>query len=203
VTIVLTVAVIGFCLYIRYHYHKTEEGSRRLDEMMLELAMPDDSSLLLPRDTDGPTAVCFVKGYNGLGFHEVLAVPLLFGTHFENFVFAGVGVIGASRFKGREEIDNLRRHTEQGLRKYITLVNRRGYCAEYCYALGTDPIDELERLAHKLVQRFPRAVFFAAKRIFKQERFLDKVLHNQAAFTLERRLQFAGLQMVVLSVCAT
>jgi amino acid transporter len=201
-TVVLTAAVIGFCLYIRHHYRKTEKGSRRLDEVMMELAVPDDPSPLLPRDSDAPTAVCFVKGYNGLGIQLVLGVPLLFGTHFENFVFVAVGVIGSSRFKGREEIDNLRRHTEEELRKYIALVNRRGYCADYCYALGTDTIDELERLAHNLSQRFPRAVFFAAKRIFKQERFWHRVLHNQAAFTLERRLQFAGLQTVVLSVRA-
>jgi hypothetical protein len=201
-TVVLTAAVIGFCLYIRHHYHKTEKGSRRLDEMMLELAVPDDPSPLLPNDTDAPTAVCFVKGYNGLGIQSVLALPLLFGTQFENFVFVGVGVIGSNRFKGQEEIDNLRRHTEEGLRKYMTLVNRRGYRAEYCYTLGTDPIDELERLAHKLAERFPRAVFFAAKRIFEREHFWHKVLHNQAAFILERRLQFAGLQMVVLSVRA-
>jgi hypothetical protein len=146
--------------------------------------------------------VCFVKGYNGLGIQSVLAVPLLFGTHFENFVFGGMGVIGSSRFKGREEIDNLRRHTEEGLKKYIALVNRRGYCAEYCHALGTDPIDELERLAHEVARRFPRAVFFAGKRIYQRERLWHKVLHNQAAYTLERRLQFAGLQTVVLSVRA-
>jgi amino acid transporter len=202
-TVVLTATLVGLCLYIRRHYRKTEMGSRRLDEMMLELAVPDDPSPLLSRNPDAPTAVCFVKDYNGLGIQSVLAVPLLFGTQFENFVFVGVGVIGSSRFKGREDIENLQRHIEDGLRKYMALVNRRGYCAEYYYALGTDPIDELERVAHKLAERFPRAVFFATKRIFEQEGLWHKVLHNQAAFILERRLQFAGLQMVVLSVRAT
>jgi hypothetical protein len=147
--------------------------------------------------------VCFVNDYNGLGVQSVLAVPLLFGTQFENFVFVGLGVIDSSRFKGREEIENLRRETEESLKKYVALITQRGYYAEYCYTLGTDPIDELERLAHEVATRFPRTVFFAGKFIFKQERFWHKVLHNQAAFTLERRLQFAGLQMVVLSVRMT
>jgi hypothetical protein len=191
VTLVLTTAVIGLCLYIRHHYRKTEEGSRQLDDMMLELPLPDDPAPMLPKDTDAPTAVCFVNEYNGLGIQSVLAVPLLFGTHFENFVFVGAGVIDSSRFKGREEIENLRQHTEEGLKKYVALVNRRGYCAEYAYALGTDPIDELERLAYEVTKRFPRAVFFAAKRIFERERLWHRALHNQAAFTLERRLQFA------------
>jgi amino acid transporter len=202
VTLVLTTVVVGLCLSIRHHYRKAEEGLRRLDDMM-DLPVPDDPAPMPPRDTDAPTAACFVSDFNGAGIQSVLAVPLLFGTHFENFVFVGVGVIDSSRFKGREEIENLRRHTEESLGKYVTLVNRRGYCAEYRFALGTDPIDELERLAHEVTNRFPRAVFFAAKRIFPNERFWHKVLHNQAAFTLERRLQFSGLQMVVLSVRAT
>ncbi|TMA51667.1 MAG: hypothetical protein E6J80_13160 [Deltaproteobacteria bacterium] len=89
-----------------------------------------------------------------------------------------------------------------GLEKYVSFVKRQGYYAEYWCALGTDAIDELERLAHEVAKRFPRTVFFAGKLVFEQERFWHKVLHNQAAFTLQRRLQFAGLQMVVLPVRA-
>jgi amino acid transporter len=200
VTMVFTTALIAFCVAIRRHYRKTERGLRRFDELMMELPETGDSVPRTPLDTDAPTAACFVKDYNGLGIQSVLAVPLLFGTQFENFVFIGVGVIDSSRFKGLEEIENLREHTEQELKKYVALLNRRGYSAEYCYALGTDPIDELERLAHQVSKRFPRVVFFASKLIFQEEHFWHKVLHNQAAFTLERRLQFAGLQTVVLAV---
>ena len=112
-------------------------------------------------------------------FESVLAMPLLFGTRFENFVFVGMGLIGSSGFKGEGEIDNLRRHTEEQLKKYIALVNQRGNCAEYRYALGTDPIDGLERLAHEVAERFPRAVFFAGKQIFQRERLWHKVLHRR------------------------
>ena len=44
--------------------------------------------------------------------------------------------------------DNLRHQTEQSLEKYVSFVRRQGYYAEYWCALGTDAIDELERLAH-------------------------------------------------------
>lgn len=203
VTVVITSAVIAFCLYIHHHDRDAEKSLRRLDEIMLDLPLSTNPRPMPPCDTDAPIAVCFVNSYNGLGIQSVLAVPLLFGTQFENFVFVGLGVIDSSRFKGREEIENLRRETEESLKKYVALINQHGYCAEYYYALGTDPIDELERLAHEVIKRFPRAVFFAGKLIFKQERFWHKALHNQAAFTLERRLQFAGFQMVVLSVRVT
>jgi amino acid transporter len=199
ITVAIMTAVIGLCVFIHHHYQETEKSLGYLDEMILELGLGDDSIRMPPRDTDAPTAVCFVNGFNGLGVQSVLAVPLLFGTHFENFVFVSFGVIDSSRFKGREEIHNLRRHTEEGVKKYVALMNRRGYCADCCCAIGTDPIDGLERLAHEVANRFPRVVFFAGKRIFKDEHFWHRLLHNQAAFNLERRLQFAGLQMVVLS----
>jgi len=202
VTVVLTSAVIGLCLYIRYHYREAEKALRRLDDILLQLPLPDDPSPVPARDTNAPTAVFFVNGYNGLGIHSVLAVPRLFGTHFKNFVFVGVGVIDSSRFKGLGELENLRCQTEESLEKYVSFVKRQGYYAEYWCALGTDAIDELERLAHEVAKRFPRTVFFAGKLVFEQEGFWHKVLHNQAAFTLQRRLQFAGLQMVVLPVRA-
>ena len=202
VTVVLTSAVIGLCLYIRYHYREAEKALRRLDDILLQLPLPDDPSPVPARDANAPTAVFFVNGYNGLGIHSVLAVPRLFGTHFKNFVFVGVGVIDSSRFKGLGELENLRCQTEESLEKYVSFVKRQGYYAEYWCALGTDAIDELERLAHEVAKRFPRTVFFAGKLVFEQERFWHKVLHNQAAFTLQRRLQFAGLQMVVLPVRA-
>jgi amino acid transporter len=200
VTIALTTALVAFCLYIRHHYNRAERGLSRLDEMMMELPVARNDAPRAVLDPDAPTAACFVKDYNGLGIQSVLAVPLLFGTQFENFVVLGVGMIDSSRFKGIEEIENLRQHTEEGLKNYVGLLNQRGYRAEYCYALGTDPIAEMEQLAQQVAKRFPRVVFFGSKLIFRRERFWDKVLHNQAAFTLERRLQYAGLQMVVLSV---
>ena len=49
-------------------------------------------------------------------------MPLLFGTQFENFVVLGVGMIDSSRFKGVEELENLRQHTEEGLKNYVALL---------------------------------------------------------------------------------
>lgn len=202
VTVVLTSAVVGLCLYINRHYREVEQSLRRLDAVLLDLPLPDDLSPSPPRDTSAPTAAFFVNGYNGLGIHSVLAVPRYFGTHFKNFVFVGVGVIDSSRFKGREEIENLRHQTEANLQKYVTFVRRQGLYAEYWCAMSTDAIDELERLAHEVAKQFPRTVFFSGKLVFQQERFWHKVLHNQAASTLQRRLQFAGLQMMVLPIRA-
>jgi hypothetical protein len=66
--------------------------------------------------------------------------------------------------------------------------------------LGIDLIDELEKLSRSVAQDFPRSVFFAGKLVFEQENFLIRLLHNQTPFTLVQRLQFEGLDMMVLPI---
>jgi hypothetical protein len=200
VTVVVTAVVIGGCVYIRQHYRAAEQMLRRLDEALVDVPLPEEPPPAVARKPTAPTAVFFVNGYNGLGLHSVLAVPRLFRGCIQNFLFVSVGVIDSSRFKGHEELEALRQQTERELEQYVTFVKQQGYYGEYWYALGTDSVDELERLAHEVAKRFPATVFFAGKLIFRQERWLHKLLHNQTAFTLQRRLQFAGLQMVVLPI---
>ena len=84
----------------------------------------------------------------------------------------------------------------------MQLAGCGGLHAEYWYGLGTDAIEEVEKLCERVAQTFPRAVFFAGKLVFAEENLLTRLLHNQAAHTLQRRLQFKGLQMVVLPVRA-
>ena len=64
-------------------------------------------------------------------------------------------------------------------------------------------VAEAERLALQVSREFPRAVFFAGKLIFQEERFYQRALHNETAYSLQRRLQFAGLNAMVLPVRVT
>jgi hypothetical protein len=51
-----------------------------------------------------------------------------------------------------------------------------------------------------VAQQFPRTVVFAGKLVFQRERWFQRLLHNETAFQLQRRLQFAGLNAMVLPV---
>jgi hypothetical protein len=59
-------------------------------------------------------------------------------------------------------------------------------------------VDELERTCLAVVKEFPRATFFAGQLVFQQETWFQRLLHNQTAFALQRRLHFAGVTMVIL-----
>ena len=111
-------------------------------------------------------------------------------------------MIDSNKFKGTAELENLKASTEEMLQKYVKFVRQHGRHAEYWYALGTDAVDEIEELCARIHKTFRRTVFFAGKLVFSEENLLTRQLHNQAANTIQRRLQFKGMQMVVLPVRA-
>ena len=131
-----------------------------------------------------------------------MSIPRLFADHFKQFLFISVGVIDSSRFKGVDEVEHLKQTTEECLKKYVAFVQAQGLRADYRFKLGTETIDLLVDLCLQTGKEFPKAVFFSGKLIFAEETFLTRLLHNQAALTLQRRLQFAGLQSVVLPIRA-
>jgi hypothetical protein len=51
-----------------------------------------------------------------------------------------------------------------------------------------------------LVEEYPRAIFFMGKLIFKEEKWFHRVLHNETPNAIQRRLQFDGLQAIVLPI---
>src|SRR5207245_7620845 len=86
------------------------------------------------------------------------------------------------------------------LEKYVALVQRMGYYAEYRYTLGTDLIEELEGMCLDLVKEFRRPVVFAGQLVFQRENLFTRTLHRETAFSIQRRLQFAGVQVIILPI---
>ena len=202
VTLVVTGAVVALCFRIRRHYLEVQVHLRRLNAVMAALpAAP--AGPVRPVDKKAPTAVMLVGSYAGLGVHALLTVQRLFPGHFKNVIFLSVGVIDAAAMKGVAEVDRVRERTEAALKQYVDLAHRLGLAAEYRLAVATEPLPEAERLALEVSHDFPRSVFFAGKLIFKVERFYQRLLHNETAYALQRRLQFAGMNAMVLPVRVT
>jgi hypothetical protein len=66
--------------------------------------------------------------------------------------------------------------------------------------IGTEAVAVAERLCVEVAADYPRAVFFAGKLIFEREQIFQRLLHNETAYQLQRRLQFDGLNAMVLPV---
>ena len=203
ITLLATAAIIATCYFIRAHYRAVGRKVAVLNKELGALAdLPPVTPGESPREMDPAqaTAVVLVGGYGGLGLHTFLQIERTFPTHFRQAVFVSVGVIDSGTFKGVEEIDKLRATVSAGVEKYARFARDQGWAAESEMMIGTEAVAELDRLCREVALRFPRAVFFAGQLIFQRPSWRDRLLHNMTAFALQRRLQFAGLPMVVLPI---
>jgi len=199
VTLVTTALLIGVCFLVKRHYDHVKGNLRRLDDIAAALpAHPGADGELL--DPELPTAVLLVGGYSGLGLHQILAIHRLFPGTYANLMFLSVGVIDAATMKGVAEVDEVRRRTGEGLRRYVDLARRLGFRADYRMSVGTEAVAEAERLCMEVSREFQRSIFFAGKLVFQKERWFQRLLHNETAYQLQRRLQLAGLNAMVLPV---
>jgi len=197
--VVVTSALVGLCMVIKKHYRGVFERLKRLDAILQ--ALPSSGPMReLHIEKKKPTAVLLVAGFSGLGIHSLLTVVKLFPRYFHNVVFMSVAVVDSATFQGVEEVDRVQEETESALRKYVDLARRMGIPADYRISIGTEAVSECERLAGEVAREYERSIFFAGKLIFERERWWDRFLHNETAYVIQRRLQFAGLAMVILPV---
>jgi hypothetical protein len=199
VTLAITAALIGACALIRRHYDEVRGKIARVERILSDLpAEPGRSAPAL--DPKAPTAVLLVGGSAGLATHSLLTILRLFPNHFRNFVFVSVGVVDSAVFKEGAVVDEVRRDTKVLLDRHLETARRLGLAAEARASVGVDVQDEAVRLCGELRKEYPRAVFFAGKLIFEKEGLFDRFLHNDNAYGLQRRLQFDGLNAMVLPI---
>jgi amino acid transporter len=209
-TLVVTGLLIALCFGVKQHYGKVLQAIRGLD---VELADPLCNAEEMPSavtlgeapspgriEPSLPVAAVFVGGYGGLGRHALLTLLRMFPGHFKGVVFCSVAVIDSGNFKGIAEVHELERRVEHALDKYVQYAAWLGLPAERTFATGIEVAVEAERLANEVVKKFPRALFVAGQLIFDQDTFVTRALHNETAFMIQRRLQRAGVPMVVLPV---
>jgi amino acid transporter len=200
ITLLITSALILLCHAIHWQYDKTRQSLKSLDDTLINLPFVPDLHPTPALDRQAPTAAVIVRNFDGLGVHSLLSIPRLFPAYFKNVVFISVGVIDSSTFKGAEEIENLKRATEDNLKSFVEYANCLGWPAEYRFSVGVSLLDEIEKLCRSVAKDFPKVMFFAGKLVFEREHVLSRFLHNQTPYALERRLQFDGMHLIILPV---
>jgi amino acid transporter len=196
-TIAVTGFLVGTCFLIHRYYDYVRSRLKSLDESLGMIEVHGDPNLA-PPDPEQHTAVILVGGYSGLGVHTLLNAVRFVPNHFKNMLFISVGVVDSGNFKGVEELESLRKYVEGSLEKYVDLARRLGFPATSYMAIGTDVVDELEQICRVVHRDFPKSVVFAGQLVFQRETWYGALLHNQTAYSLQRRLQWDGVPMVIL-----
>ena len=203
VTVVITSLVIAQCLVIRRHYRSVAAVTDRLYEALADLPQPAKAAshpAVGPLDPAMPTAAVLVGSYGGVGIHTVLNIFRAFPGHFRNLVFLSVGVVDSGEFKGEHAVEDLRQRTEVMLERYVAFAAGLGVPATARHAIGTEAVAEAEALCRAVAREFPHAVFFAGKVIFQREKWYHRLLHNETALAIEKRLRWSGHTMVTLPI---
>ena len=210
-TLLVTGLLVFLCFGIKRHYARVVTAIRHLDT---ELPDPLLDPASVPRpglesaeggpaatiDPTKPVAVIFVGGYGGLGRHALLTLLRMFPGHFEGIVFCSVAVIDSGVFKGIDEVHELEKRTQGALAKYVKYAAWLELPAESTFGTGIEVAVEAEKIATELVHKYPKALFVAGQLIFDEDTFVTRALHNETAFMIQRRLQHAGVPMIVLPV---
>jgi amino acid transporter len=203
VTLVVTALTIVVCWFVRVHYRsvarKLGTVGNEMEAVVAEL--PDRPDPPAELDPELPTAVLLVGGYSGLGVSTLLQIDRIFPGQYRQIVFISAGVIDSGTFKGSEEMLSLEASVKHQLERYVDVARRKlGWAAEYDMIIGTEAVVEVERLCREVHLRYPRAVFFAGNLIFMRPTWWTRLLHNETAHSIQRRLEFDRLPMVVLPV---
>jgi amino acid transporter len=198
-TLVITALVITLCYLIRNHYMKVRSCMRSLDKMLTNIPISGKGN----RDRvnkENMTAILLVSGYNGFGVHTLLSVIRLFPGLYKNFVFVSVAVIDQGMFKGEEQLGDLKKSVKEGMKRYVTLARKLGFPADFRMAVGTDVVDTATSMCIKAKKEFNHSMVFTGQLTFQMEKFYYKLLHNETAFAILRRLQWAGIENVILPI---
>jgi hypothetical protein len=198
-TIVVTSSFIVLCLLIQRHYAGIRAQIRKLDDILCALP-PSRGELGGMIDKTQPVAALLVSGYGGLGIHSLLSVQRLYRGFYKNMLFLSIGAVDSGHFKGIGEMAALREKTEENLQRYVECARAFGINAEYRYAIGTEVVTEAETLCHSVLKEFPESTFYLGQLIFRKEQIYHRLLHNDTAYAIQRRLQFSGLQTVILPI---
>ena len=75
-----------------------------------------------------------------------------------------------------------------------------GYYAEYRYAVGTDLIEQLETLCMSTSKEFHRSIVCAGQLVFQKETLFTRTMHHETSFSIQRRMQFLGIQVIIFPI---
>jgi amino acid transporter len=200
-TILITLGVVLICFLIKEHYTAVVKGFQKFDHLLHTIpGLGNDHPE--PPNPKGKTAVQLVSGYHGFGVRTFLSIVQNYPNLYENIIFVSVAVVDSGSFKGVAEISALEESTRKGLEHYVDLARSMGFAADYRMETGVDVVDIAVDLCESIVNEFPDSTVYTGQIVFRHEHPFQKLLHNETAFAIQRRLQYRGITTVILPIRA-
>jgi amino acid transporter len=196
-TALIIAAIAGLCVGIRKHYRETKNAIHSVDEVFATQPFGPGTEPIEP-NPENQTAVFIVGTSRGGGLHALLWVQRMFPGHFKNFIFVNARTVDSHAYGGEGALEQMREEAAETLEFFVDFCHSHGMASSSYLGFGTDAVDEVTRLCEEISNEFPNAIFFTSKLIFASDNWITRMLHNQAALAVQRRLHLEGLQMVIL-----
>jgi amino acid transporter len=196
-TVVIIAAIAALCVFIRNHYRETKRAIHSVDEVFEHQPFGPGLDAIEPQK-DNQSAVFIVGTSRGGGLHALLWVLRMFPGHFKNFIFINARTVDSHAYGGEGAIEAMRKDAATTLEFFVDFCHSHGMAAESYLSFGTDAVDEITKLCEEISLDYPNSIFFTSKLIFETDNWITRLLHNQAALAVQRRLHLEGLQMVIL-----
>lgn len=190
-------AIAVLCILIRNHYRETKRAIHSVDEVFASQPFGPGTGLAAP-DPHAQTAVFIVGTSRGGGLHALLWVQRMFPGHFKNFLFVNARTVDTHAYGGEGALEKMRQDAQETLEFFVDFCQSHGMASASYIGFGTDAVEEITRMCERISNEFPNSIFFTSKLIFATDNWLVRLLHNQAALAVQRRLHLEGLQMVIL-----
>jgi amino acid transporter len=196
-TALIIAAIAGLCIFIRNHYRETKRAIRSVDRVFANQPLGPEKESIDP-DPEAQTAVFIVGTSRGGGLHALLWVQRMFPGHFKNFLFVNARTVDAHAYGGEGALEKMRENAAKTLEYFVDFCQSHGMASASYIGFGTDAVEEVTRMCEQINREYPNSIFFTSKLIFASDNWFTRLLHNQAALAVQRRLHFEGLQMVIL-----
>ena len=209
ITILITGALVGIAVYIKSHYNKIGKEIGRIQKIM-NSKMPETIAELHQNmvrtspdrtiEINDMTAVILVNGYTGIGLYSLFKILSKFKDVYKNFVFIQVGIVDADSFHQEAVVETITQNMVEDLSKYVYLIKKLGYNAEYRYGIGTDVAEEVIKIVPEVVEKYPNTTFIGGQLVFSGTYRISRVLHNYTIFSIQRSLYKLGLTTIIIPI---
>ena len=193
VTVVSTTLVVVACLAIRAHYRALSGRLMAAFGPILPTSPAKDRPDLGDPTTGGtspPTLVLLTDSWNGTAWHTLLNALRTFPKHFQQVVIVGVAVVDAVESTDAHEAEQ---RLQTRLAPWRDHVRALGLPCAIRTTCGTEADQAVEDLCRAIQKDHPRLVVAAGKVLSAHEGWLYRLLHNDTALAVQRRLQWAGI----------
>src|SRR5258708_28212033 len=101
-------------------------------------------------------------------------------------------------FEGTEEARRLREKTGNSLEPLVAGAHQFGMKADMQISIATDPVKEIDVVSDGILRKYPKAVFFVSKMVFRRKRWFHRFLHGRTSDALRTRLERKGMIVKIL-----